>query len=197
MIDVGLNIVENPDDVNKDYDVCIIGSGAGGSVLAHKLSKADNDVAILEKGGYYSLDWIKNASEEQLLKLWKSGGEQLSRNFTVNIAQAECVGGGTLINWGVCFNTPEPVLDYWRRTFGFPYSKQEMDEAFKNVRKMLKVQKVEKAGLAHQMIEKGVRALGYHGGWMERNSEDPFCGITRSNGNKLSRIIISEANQSR
>ncbi len=172
-----LNIVDNPDDVKKEYDVCIIGSGAGGSVLAHKLSKAGKDIAILEKGGDYRLDWIKNASEEELLKLWKSGGEQLSRNFSVNIAQAECVGGATLINWGVCFNTPEPVLDYWRRIFGFPYSKEEMDEAFKNVTKMLKVQKVKNAGLAHQMVEKGVKALGYHGAWMERNSKD---GVKRS-----------------
>ncbi|WP_457747100.1 GMC family oxidoreductase [Sulfurimonas sp.] len=35
------------------YDVCIIGSGAGGSPIAYELSRAGFDVVILEKGEYY------------------------------------------------------------------------------------------------------------------------------------------------
>ena len=40
-------------------DVCIIGSGAGGSVMAHYLSKAGLKVVLLEKGGYFpSIDHL-------------------------------------------------------------------------------------------------------------------------------------------
>lgn len=179
MRNMSLSIVEDLDQAGKKYDVCIIGSGAGGGVLAYKLSKEGKEVALLEKGNYYSIEWIKERSEEELLKLWKSGGEQLSRSFSANIAQAECVGGGTVINWGVCFNTPKEVLDYWRRMFGFPYSDQEMDEAFDNVKKMIDIEKVDpgEAGLAHRMVEKGVKKLGYSGDWMKRNSKD---GVKRS-----------------
>ncbi|HEV7347222.1 GMC family oxidoreductase [Telluribacter sp.] len=35
------------------FDVCIIGSGAGGGMAAHQLSKAGAKVALLEAGGYY------------------------------------------------------------------------------------------------------------------------------------------------
>jgi len=35
------------------YDVCIIGSGAGGSPIAYELSNAGFDVVVLEKGKYY------------------------------------------------------------------------------------------------------------------------------------------------
>jgi len=38
----------------KNYDVCIIGSGAGGSPIAYELSKAGFNVVVLEKGKYYT-----------------------------------------------------------------------------------------------------------------------------------------------
>ena len=165
-----LHIIEDPAQARDAYDACIVGSGAGGGVLAYRLSEAGMKVAVLEKGGHYPIEWIENASEEELTKLWKSGGEQLSQDYSVNIAQAECVGGGTVINWGVCFDAPELVLNYWRETFGFPYSTAEMDSAFDAVRKMIQITPVENAGGVHRIVQRGVQALGYHGGWMERNS---------------------------
>ena len=182
MIRVTLHIIKDLKQARGEYDACIIGSGAGGGVLAYRLSEAGKTVAVLEKGGHYPIEWIegttkeegtteeKRPTEEELTKLWKSGGEQLSRNYSVNIAQAECVGGGTVINWGVCFETPEPVLNYWREIFGFPYSQGEMAGAFQAVRDMIQITRVENAGGVHQVVKKGVQALGYRGDWMERNS---------------------------
>ena len=37
-----------------NYDVCIIGSGAGAGPLAYELSHAGKKVVILEKGDIYS-----------------------------------------------------------------------------------------------------------------------------------------------
>ncbi len=37
----------------KEFDVCVIGSGAGGSPVAYELSRAGFRVAVLEKGGWY------------------------------------------------------------------------------------------------------------------------------------------------
>jgi choline dehydrogenase-like flavoprotein len=37
---------------SDDYDVIIIGSGAGGGTLAHRLAQTGNKVLILERGGY-------------------------------------------------------------------------------------------------------------------------------------------------
>jgi choline dehydrogenase-like flavoprotein len=36
-----------------ESDICIIGSGAAGCVLAYELSKTGKSVVILEKGGHY------------------------------------------------------------------------------------------------------------------------------------------------
>jgi len=38
----------------KDFDVCVIGSGAGGGPIAYELSKAGYDVVVMEKG-----EWLK------------------------------------------------------------------------------------------------------------------------------------------
>jgi len=37
----------------KEYDVCIVGSGAGGGMAAHELTKAGADVVMLEAGGWF------------------------------------------------------------------------------------------------------------------------------------------------
>ena len=37
---------------NQHYDVIIIGSGAGGGTLAHKLAPSGKKILILERGGY-------------------------------------------------------------------------------------------------------------------------------------------------
>jgi len=44
-----MQIIESP----KEYDVCIVGSGAGGGMAAHELTKAGADVLMLEAGGWF------------------------------------------------------------------------------------------------------------------------------------------------
>lgn len=44
-----MQIKESP----KEYDVCIVGSGAGGGMAAHELTKAGADVLMLEAGGWF------------------------------------------------------------------------------------------------------------------------------------------------
>ncbi|MBE9560739.1 MAG: GMC family oxidoreductase [Proteobacteria bacterium] len=44
----------SPDDINNDYDVCIIGSGAGGGPVALTLARAGYSVIVLEKGPWFT-----------------------------------------------------------------------------------------------------------------------------------------------
>jgi len=44
-----------------DYDVCVIGSGAGGGPIAYELAKAGKSVVVLEKGPWMSeIDFYKD-----------------------------------------------------------------------------------------------------------------------------------------
>ena len=38
--------------MSEHYDVIIIGTGAGGGTLAHRLAGTDKKVLLLERGGY-------------------------------------------------------------------------------------------------------------------------------------------------
>ena len=109
-----LNVItqyQNP--VQEHADVCIIGTGAGGSMMAHELSKKDKKVIMLERGGFYDINYLQQHKEEDLLKLWKYYGFFPSRNFSVTLAQGECVGGSTMINYGICFDIPDDVFEKW------------------------------------------------------------------------------------
>ena len=49
--------------MSYDCDICIIGSGAGGSPIAYELSKAGHSVIVLEKGSWYT---EKDFSKDEL-----------------------------------------------------------------------------------------------------------------------------------
>ena len=40
-------------DVVRNVDACVIGSGAAGAIIAEKLAASGKSVVLLEKGGYY------------------------------------------------------------------------------------------------------------------------------------------------
>ena len=133
------NIIEDhlPSEQPLISDVCIIGSGAAGCVLAYELAESGKSVTILEKGDHYPIQWIKDneKNEAELLKLWKNKGVFLSQNYSVNIAQGQCVGGSTMLNYGICFKIPDEVFSYWKNTFGITITKEELDNAYKRVKK--------------------------------------------------------------
>lgn len=54
---------------DKEVDVCIIGSGAGGSVMAKELGEAGMNVVVLESGPRYNphLDYAMHRNEWEIL----------------------------------------------------------------------------------------------------------------------------------
>ena len=169
-------------DETKNVDVCIIGTGAGGSVVGHHLSKSGYKVLMLEKGDYYSLDYIKNEKkEENLIKLWKNMGIQATRIPFLSIIQGECVGGSTVINYGICFRMPEYTFNSWKGNFNVKFSREELDKAYKEVEDQISVRQITKAGTSHEKLEKGCRILGFSGDWMNKNYIETEEGGVKQN----------------
>jgi len=76
-----------------EYDVCIVGSGAGGGIAAHTLTQGGARVALLEAGG-----WWDNSSPDSAMFTWpydspNRGASTPERPFGEFDA---CVGGWTL-----------------------------------------------------------------------------------------------------
>lgn len=94
--------------------VVVIGSGAGGGVVAAELVKAGVSVVVLEKGGYYNESDFKSWRElESLARTFEKGGLCTSKDGSIPVLAGACVGGGTTINWCASFRPPANVLTEW------------------------------------------------------------------------------------
>ena len=95
-----------PDYSSEDVDVCIVGSGAGGSPLAVELAKAGARVVVLEKGPWYQRkdfdhDEIKNARRNRWVPYVSDEPHLMGHGGTKPVPTNEgwtsnCVGGGTV-----------------------------------------------------------------------------------------------------
>jgi len=98
-------------------DVCIIGSGGGGSTMAYYLAKAGFSVVVLEKGGYFPPSELGKRELAMLTRiqaltiLTPTSGE----HTRVSLIAGECYGGGTLAAEGAAYDFPEPVKDDWEK----------------------------------------------------------------------------------
>lgn len=106
------------EDTTLEADVVVIGSGAGGGVVAGELAMAGKNVIVLEKGGYNyegNFSWQEaQATPELFLKR----GTLATKDLGVIILAGSTLGGGTVINWMTSFRTPEAVLEEWDQRSG-------------------------------------------------------------------------------
>jgi choline dehydrogenase-like flavoprotein len=94
-------------------DVVIVGTGAGGSMVAHHLAEQGREVLMLDRGKYIPPSQYVEDEPTQYANLYSDGALQLSRDFSFQVLQGMCVGGSTVVNNGVCFDIPEAVLSRW------------------------------------------------------------------------------------
>ncbi len=101
-----------------EADVVVIGSGAGGGVIAGELAQSGMKVVVLEAGAYY------DESELPMLELWAyqnlylRGGAFPTADNNIMLQAGAGLGGGTTINWTNCLRTTEWVRDQWANEFG-------------------------------------------------------------------------------
>lgn len=112
--------VERPEQIGSgeiEAEVCIVGSGAAGSILAHQLAKAGRDVLVLERGEYVEPREFNESEIEMIGRLYADGLMQQTEDWRFTILQGNCVGGSTTVNNAVCFPPPDRVLDAWNDPF--------------------------------------------------------------------------------
>jgi long-chain-alcohol oxidase len=168
-------------DTDLSCDVCIIGSGAGGSVAAAVLAGAGKDVVVLEAGSYYDDSDFDGAELAGFQRLYLEGGFAATADQSVGLLAGECLGGGTVINYCTSFRTPEDVRAEWAAA-GVPwFTSDEYTRSLDAVCARLSVNlDHNRISAREQVLQRGLNALGWHVTAMPRNvvgcEQGKVCG---------------------
>lgn len=116
-----LHVLRPTQDVRYDCDVLVIGSGAGGGVVAGELAAAGHEVLVLEKGPYFHGSDFSQREVDMLGALYDARGTLSTQDGGVALLAGSCLGGGTTVNWAGAFRTPDYVLREWAQEHQVPH----------------------------------------------------------------------------
>jgi choline dehydrogenase-like flavoprotein len=154
-------------------DVCVVGAGAGGAVVAAELAEGGANVVVLEQGHRHDPDTFTARPPQMLARLYRDGGQTLTLgNPPILLPLGSGLGGTTLVNSGTCFRTPPAVLERWRREFGLDLDERSLRPCFERVERELSVKEVtpELAGANAAVARRGAERLGWSHGYLRRNA---------------------------
>jgi long-chain-alcohol oxidase len=168
-------------DTDLSCDICIVGSGAGGSVAAAVLAAAGKDVIVIEAGGYYDDTDFDGGELGGFQRLYLEGGFAATADQSVGLLAGECLGGGTVINYCTSFRTPDDVRAEWGAA-GVPwFTSEEYTSSLDAVCARLSVNlDHNRVSAREQVLHRGLNALGWHSDAMPRNvvgcEQGKVCG---------------------
>src|SRR3989442_13742242 len=185
-------------DTTLVCDVVVVGSGAGGGVVAAELAGSGKDVIALEKGGYRNEADFTHQEGEALETMYDAGGLLATRDLGLVVLQGSTLGGGTVINYTTSFRTPDAVRREWAREHGLPhFESDEFTRALDAVARRLGVNTDHaRPSGRDQVLIRGLEQLQWHHGLLPRDvrgcSQDDacgYCGMGCRRGAKQSTLI--------
>ncbi|KAI8883540.1 long-chain fatty alcohol dehydrogenase [Backusella circina FSU 941] len=164
------------EDIKSDtvFDTIIIGSGAGGGVVASKLAAAGKSVLVIEKGAYYHEKEFLHREATAMERMYETHGFAPSYEGSINILAGSVFGGGTTINWCASLKLQHFVREEWAKQglthFLTPKFSEDLDKVFDRIG-------ASTSGIQHngsnQVLVDGCKKLGY-----------PIADIPQNTGGK-------------
>ncbi|MCE9573373.1 MAG: GMC family oxidoreductase N-terminal domain-containing protein [Deltaproteobacteria bacterium] len=164
-------------DLAVDADVVVIGTGAGGAVIAKELAEAGVAVVMIEEGHFFERQDFDGRPFPAQRAMYRGGGTTLSvGNLAIPIPIGQTVGGSTTINSGTCYRAPDRVLTGWQRELGLDeLGVDALAPYYERVERILGVApaRAELLGGNARVIARGCDAIGFkHHGPLKRNAPD-------------------------
>lgn len=155
-----------------DTEVCIVGSGAGGSVAAMVLAESGREVVLLEEGPHVPRERMTQREHEMYPLLYRDGGNQSTDDGGVSVLQGRVVGGSTVVNMADVVGISEHVLEHWRLRYGLDrYSLDDVRQAELVCREIIGANQITRSQLNrnNEALLRGAESLGLPIGLMEHN----------------------------
>ncbi len=173
----------------ESCDVVVIGSGAGGAVVAAQLAEAGRRVVVVEEGPYYApKDYQRFSPSESVRRLFRESGMVLAfgvgQTPMISITLGRAVGGSSLLTGGVCFRIPSDVHAHWAGALGLTeLDERRYEEAYADVERRIDVREVpaEMRSESTRRYVEGARKLGIPMEPLRRNTGDDCVGTARCN----------------
>ncbi|MEK7691648.1 MAG: FAD-dependent oxidoreductase, partial [Bdellovibrionota bacterium] len=163
-----LGMADSVGRLEVETDVCVIGSGAGGSAAAYRLAKKGKKVTLLETGSFLLPRDFNQREEAMFSRLFYDSGGRRTADFGVRILHGHGVGGSTLHNINLCKRIPDEIVEEW----DLPgLSVRELAPFYAEVEDLLRVTDVDQSQMntANRLFQAGVEKLGYRGGMLRHN----------------------------
>ena len=161
--------------VTLETDVCVIGSGAGGGVIAAELQRAGRQTLVLEQGQYRNESDFNQLELPGMLELYLGGGLAASEDGSIGILAGSTLGGGTVVNYMNCIRTPERIRREWASMGLVGLDTPDYDRHIGAIWERLAVNDTATShNRTHRKLIAGCEQLGYRHRTVTRNA-DPSC----------------------
>lgn len=165
-------------------DLCVVGSGAGGSMVAMVAAEAGLSVVVLEAGGLVTPGQMNQREDDMFPRLlWEAGG-RTTADRGVKVHQGLGVGGSTLHNLNLCKRVPPEIRSTWSRTRSLTHlGEATWGALYDEVEQLLAVSAVprDRDNRHNQLLRAGCDALGWRGGGLMHNRSgcvgSGFCEV--------------------
>jgi choline dehydrogenase-like flavoprotein len=167
-------IVPEGEEAGYEADAVIVGSGAGGGVIAAALARAGQKVIVLEMGGLFDESDFNQYELWAYQNLYWRGGPNLTADMNVSLYAGSSFGGGTTINWTNCLRTKPWVREQWAREHGLEgLDTAEFDRHLDAVWERLRVNdRCSHLNGTQGSMRRGAEALGWSFKTVTRNVDE-------------------------
>jgi choline dehydrogenase-like flavoprotein len=191
--------------IQLEADACVIGSGAGGGVVAAELARAGMRVIVLEQGPGDQAPQFDQREIMGMQRLYLDRATTASRDLSVAILAGSCIGGGTAVNWQTSLRLPDPIRHEWASASGLSlFADERLAQAMDAVCDRIGVGTGESAINANnEALRRACTSLGWGWSHTPRNARgcDPtqcgWCVFGCRHGGKQSTAVtyLADAQQ--
>ncbi|MRR37714.1 FAD-dependent oxidoreductase, partial [bacterium] len=148
----------------EEADVCVIGTGAGGAVVAKELAEKGLSVVVLEEGSSFSVQNFNQDPLDMLAMMYRDAGTTMTYGVPpVFLTLGRSIGGTTTVNSATCFRTPPEVIREWAERYGcegLEYG--DLIPRFEKVEKEINVVELSEdvLGNSYRVVKRGAARLG-------------------------------------